>query len=86
VRTMSVPTIAGLRSRAIQAGWGDNKRHDLEPTIDVYVRIAVEDEAAGVWASLNAECVQQGAGCRFRLSDGDERAALRVGGWLLGRG
>lgn len=60
VKMVSVVTVAELRSGAIQAGWGDKKRHELEATINAYVRIAVDDEVADVWSSLNAECVRQG--------------------------
>src|SRR5690606_30413736 len=60
VKMVSGVTAAELRSGAIQAGWGDKKRHELETTIHAYVRIAVGAEVADVSSALNAECVREG--------------------------
>lgn len=60
VKMVSVVTVGELRSGALQAGWGERKRHELDAVISAYVRIGVDDETADVWATLMAECVRQG--------------------------
>lgn len=60
VKVVSVVTVAELRAGAIQAGWGERRRNELEATIQAYVRVNVDDEVADIWAGLRAECVRLG--------------------------
>lgn len=60
VKVISVVTAAELRAGALSAGWGERKRSELEATIKAYVPVDVDDEIAIVWASLQAQCLQQG--------------------------
>jgi len=60
VKVISIVTVAELRAGAIKAGWGENKRNELESTIRAYARLNVDDEIAEIWALLQAECLRLG--------------------------
>ena len=60
VKVISVVTIGELRAGAIQAGWGERKRVELEATINAYVHVDVDAETADAWSRLQAECVRLG--------------------------
>ena len=59
-KVVSVVTVAELRGGALRAGWGARKTSDLEATIRAYPHIGVDDETAGVWARLWADCRRAG--------------------------
>lgn len=60
VKVISVVTIGELRAGAIQAGWGERRRSELEATINAYVHVDVDVETADIWSRLQAECVRLG--------------------------
>jgi predicted nucleic acid-binding protein len=60
VKVISVVTVGELRAGAIKAGWGEPKRNELEATIRAYPRVDVDNEIAGIWAELQAECLRLG--------------------------
>ena len=60
VKVINVVTIGELRAGAIQAGWGDRRRSELEATINAYVRVDIDVETADAWARLQASCVRLG--------------------------
>lgn len=57
---ISFQTVAEMRYGALAAGWGEDRRRELERTIARAARIPPHDRLATEWAELRAACHDTG--------------------------
>jgi predicted nucleic acid-binding protein len=68
---LSVQTVAEVRFGALDAGWGEQRRRELEERIAKVTMAAITDHVISVYARLKQQLKAAGHGLGQKIHDGD---------------
>jgi predicted nucleic acid-binding protein len=68
---LSVQTVAEVRFGALDAGWGEQRRRQLEERIAKVTMAAITDHVISVYARLKQQLKAAGHGLGQKIHDGD---------------
>ena len=77
----ALKAVMELRFRAVPAGWGELRRHQLERRVAQLTVLQPDDKMVRICAQLRADCARAGHALGDTLHDGDRwivAAAIRL--------
>jgi tRNA(fMet)-specific endonuclease VapC len=79
---VSFVTVAEIRYGAIKAGWGENRREDVEAQLSAMQVVRPDNDLVNVYARMRAACAKAGHGLHAKDHEADRwiaATAIRYG-------